>query len=74
MPSTVIRHFHYDAGSKQLTIEFQSGRRYAYFDVPADVHAALKRASSRGSYFNTVVRDHYAFERLDEEDGGAGSR
>jgi len=65
MPSTVIRRFHYDATGHRLIVEFLSGRRYAYFDVPPDVYAAMRGAQSRGSFFNRCVRDHYAYARLD---------
>lgn len=71
MPSTVIRTFHYDAASNRLVVEFLSGRRYAYFDVPAHVYAAMKSARSRGTYFNTRIRNHYSYSRL-AGDGTSG--
>jgi hypothetical protein len=66
MPSTVIRRFHYEAQRQVLVVEFLSGRRYAYVDVPQDVYAAMRAAHSRGSYFNRHVRDRYSFKRLDD--------
>src|SRR5689334_5635068 len=68
MPSTVIRRIHYEADSRLLIVEFLSRRRYAYFDVPQDVYAALRAAHSRGSYFNRQIRDRYSFARLDHQD------
>jgi hypothetical protein len=65
VPSTVIRTFKYEPDSNRLLIQFQSGRRYAYFDVPPDVYAALRRANSRGSYFNKWVRDRYPYAQLE---------
>ena len=65
MPSTVIRRFHHDAGTNRLIVEFQSGRVYAYFDVPPEVFAAMRKAHSRGAYFNEQIRDRYAFARMD---------
>jgi hypothetical protein len=64
MPSTVIRSFSYEPGKGRLVIEFLSGRRYAYFNVPPEIQAGLRSASSRGSYFNTWVRDRYSWSRL----------
>lgn len=66
MPSTVIRTFNYEPERRRLIIEFQSGRRYAYFDVPPDIHAAMRGARSRGSYFNSWIRDRYSYTRLDD--------
>ena len=34
MPSTVIRRFMYLPEARELTIEFVTGRRYVYSDVP----------------------------------------
>jgi len=67
VPSTVIRRFSYDAHSQRLVIEFLSGRRYAYIDVPPDVYSAMRRAHSRGSYFNACIRDRYSHERLEDQ-------
>lgn len=64
MPSSVIRSFSYEPDQGRLIIEFMSGRRYEYFNVPASVYAGLRSASSRGSYFNSWVRDRYSYSRL----------
>jgi hypothetical protein len=64
MPSSVIRAFDYDAAAHQLAVTFQTGRRYAYREVPADVVEDLRRAPSKGEYFNAAIRDRFAFERL----------
>lgn len=59
MPSTVIRRFVYDTDKRELWIEFVSGRRYVYEDVPASVAETLGSAFSRGIYFNTRIRDRF---------------
>jgi lysyl-tRNA synthetase class 2 len=61
MPSTVIRSFDYRPDARELEILFTTGRRYIYFDVPAEVVAAFRRASSKGRYFNAHIRDHYRY-------------
>jgi len=65
MPSSVIRRFHYEGQRNELVIQFQSGRRYAYFNVPSDVYDGLRAAHSRGAYFNAAVRDRYPCIRLE---------
>jgi hypothetical protein len=67
MPSTVIRQILYDINAKRLVIVFQSGRRYAYANVPADIYAELKAAPSRGAYFNEWIRDRYPFQCVDAD-------
>jgi hypothetical protein len=69
MPSTVIRMFHYDADRKRLVIDFQSGRRYAYSNVPAEIYLGMCRARSRGSFFNTQVRDRYPYVLVEQHSG-----
>ena len=64
MPSTVIRSFNYESASRQLEIEFQSGLRYVYYDVPTEVFKAMRAAPSRGSFFNASIRDRYSYSRL----------
>ena len=63
MPSTVIHWFNYASQRRELVIQFHSGRRYAYLDVPEAVFLAMKLASSKGEYFNAHIRDRYRFVR-----------
>jgi hypothetical protein len=68
MPSTVIRSFHYDADRRRLIIHFQSGRRYVYRDVPPEIFLGMRNAHSRGSFFNSQVRDRYPYVPLQDGD------
>jgi lysyl-tRNA synthetase class 2 len=60
MPSSVIRSYVYDPDSQSLAVEFVSGRRYRYDAVPAELVEAMRRARSKGSFFNRRIRDHFA--------------
>jgi len=64
MPSSVIRRFMYVPESRELTIEFVSGRRYVYAKVPAEDVEAFRAAFSKGSYFNRNIRDHFKCREL----------
>ena len=66
MPSSVIRRWDYDPARQRLDIEFVSGRHYAYHDVPERIADGMRRAVSRGSYFNRRIRDRFRFERVEE--------
>jgi hypothetical protein len=59
MPSTVIRRFVYDPDKRALWIEFVTGRRYVYEDVPDEVAEAFGSAFSKGTYFNSRIRDQF---------------
>ena len=64
MPSRVIRRFDYRAADKALDIEFVSGRVYRYLDVPEPVYRDMCRSFSKGEFFNTHIRDCFAFEQI----------
>ena len=64
MPSTVISRFIYDPAKRELWIEFVTGRRYVYEEVPDEVAQALASAFSKGTYFNTRIRDHFEFREV----------
>jgi hypothetical protein len=68
MPSTVIRRFAYDQSEHALWVEFVTGRRYVYADVPDEVADAFRCAFAKGVYFNTRIRDRYPCREVTHED------
>lgn len=65
MPSTVIASFSYRENDSELVVKFRSGKRYAYERVPKAVYDELRHAPSKGSYFNTRIRDRFPTRRLE---------
>ena len=61
MPSTVIRAFAYDPDEHRLDVEFVTGKRYSYHEVPARIADGMRAALSKGRYFNREVRDRFRF-------------
>lgn len=59
MPSSVIRRFAYDPAEQALWVEFVSGRRYVYSDVPRETADTFRAAFAKGVYFNTRIRDQF---------------
>jgi hypothetical protein len=68
MPSTVIRRFVYDQSERALWVEFVTGRRYVYSDVPEEVAETFRQAFAKGVYFNTRIRDRYPCREVTHED------
>ena len=64
MPSSVIRNYRYDPAERVLAIDFQTGRRYLYFEVPEEEVARMKSVTSKGRYFNRRIRDRYRFREV----------
>ena len=67
MPSSVIRRFAYDEMEANLWVEFTTGRRYVYSNVPQEVADALRGAFAKGVYFNTRIRDRFPCREIDHE-------
>lgn len=53
----------YDPDVENLTVEFQSGDSYTYFNVPAAVYRGLTLAGSAGAYFHRQIRNRFAYEQ-----------
>ena len=64
MPSSVIKDFEYEPELARLTITFTTGRVYAYYMVPPDVAVSFTAAFSKGTYFNTRIRDRFSFREV----------
>ena len=72
MPSTVIRRFEHFPQSRELMVEFVTGRRYVYLDVPEEEVAAMRAAFAKGRHFNAHIRDRYRFRELAAGDEASG--
>lgn len=68
MPSSVIRRFVYDETAGNLWVEFTTGRRYVYSDVPHEVADAFRCAFAKGVYFNSRIRDRFPHREITHED------
>jgi hypothetical protein len=68
MPSSVIRRFVYDPAAEELWVEFVSGRRYVYSDVPRETADTFRGAFAKGIYFNSRIRDRFPCREAVHED------
>jgi hypothetical protein len=59
MPSAVIRRFMYVPESHELMVEFVTGRRYVYSNVPEEDVQSFRSAFSKGAHFNRYIRDRF---------------
>ncbi len=64
MPSTAIANIEYNGQRERLTVTFLTGRIYEYVDVPCEVAASFKSAPSKGTFFNSYIRDRYDFREM----------
>ena len=47
-----------------LQVAFRSGAVYHYFGVPAQTYQELLRAESKGGYFNSHIRNCFAYTKI----------
>lgn len=64
MPSTAVANIEYDQSRGRLIVTFVTGRIYEYVDVPSEVAASFQSAFSKGTFFNSYIRDRYDFREL----------
>lgn len=65
MPSTAISRILYEPEVQVLNVWFrESGELYRYYDVPARVHDAFRKAASKGRFFNAYIKDRYPFQLI----------
>jgi lysyl-tRNA synthetase class 2 len=65
MPSSAIADIEYEPELARLTVTFTSGRMYQYLMVPAVLAGSFQSATSKGTFFNMLIRDHFACQELE---------
>ncbi len=65
--SSAITDIGYSSMSEILDIRFKYGGGYRYSGVPEHIGKPFIDATSHGSYFNEFIREHYDYEKIEEE-------
>ena len=47
-----------------LELQFRSGAVYHYFGIPAQTFEEWMRAESKGGYFNSHIRNRFAYAKV----------
>ena len=62
--SSNLAGFGYDDASHVLTVEFKSGGRYSYFDVPETIFEQMKAARSKGQFLAQYIKSAFRYARI----------
>lgn len=62
--SSRILKMSYIKSKKLLTITFNSGATYEYYDVPTEVIDGITQAGSLGKYFDKNIKGIYNYRRV----------
>lgn len=64
LKSSAISGMHHDPATGKLTVEFSSGKRWEYDDVPLEKAESLRGAQSPGAYFGSKIRGLFTGREL----------
>lgn len=62
--SSNITSIGYDPAIETLEVEFWSGSVYQYYNVPENIYEQLKKASSKGRFLHTYIKNAYPYSRV----------
>ena len=54
----------HDEDSQTLEVEFTNGSVYRYAGVPLSEYEGFMNADSKGTYFNTNIKNRYSYVKL----------
>ena len=61
--SSNIEAIGYDETSQELHVQFLSGGKYVYYDVPRELFDAFMAAPSKGSFLNREIKEVFRYAR-----------
>lgn len=61
--SSNITAIGYDEPERRLVVEFDSGGRYSYAGVPAEVYQSFMSAPSPGKFFYGHIKGRYSYQQ-----------
>jgi hypothetical protein len=64
LESSLLAWVRYHPARRQLQVQFHSGERYLYLQVPPHCFHQLLEADSKGPYFNHHIRNHFPHQHL----------
>ena len=62
--SSLLQAATYRDQQARLELEFHGGAVYHYFAVPQPIYRDLLRAESKGRYFNSHIRNRFAYASI----------
>lgn len=62
--SSTIKALGYLSSAKVLEVEFVSGGRYRYFDVPQEVYNQFLLTESKGRYLASHIKNNFEYEKI----------
>ena len=64
--SSNLKSASYDTESKTLTITFQNGSIYEYYEFPWEKFVKFRTSESQGKFLNTDINGKYKFKKIEK--------
>ena len=61
--SNIVRT-EYDTENKTMMVEFKTGTKYQYNDVPHLIYTQFRSAPSQGSFFSKQISKTYKYQKI----------
>ena len=62
--SSAIEKISYNAETKTLTVTFDVGGTFEYYEVPQEIYDGLMQAESKGNYFTENIKKAYLSKKI----------
>jgi hypothetical protein len=62
--SSTVKAYSFDPATRNLDVEFHSGRKYRYEGVDKKTYAELEAAKSKGSFFHSSIMGKHTVIKL----------
>jgi len=62
--SSNIKFTQYDTSTKKLLVEFNSGLKYEYDDVPHQLYTQFRMSESQGKFFSGKIAKNFKYKKL----------
>lgn len=62
--SSNLKFASYNSTSKTLTVTFNNGSIYEYYDIPWQLFTKWRMAESQGKFFNTEISKRFKYKKL----------
>ncbi len=62
--SSNLKKTEYDTETKKMLVEFNTGAKYEYSEVPHQVYTQFGMSESQGKFFNSKISKTYKYRKI----------
>ena len=62
--SSNLKKTEYDTETKKMLVEFNTGAKYEYSEVPHQVYTQFRMSESQGKFFNSKISKTYKYRKI----------